>query len=133
MTATISTYLADKLLDHAFGTTAYTEPTVYVGLFTTDPTMPAGTGGTEVSGGSYARVEVTGHMTAASSGANASSADITFATATASWGTVTGLGIFDASTSGNLLWAAALTGGSVAVNSGDTPKLSSGNLAASLS
>jgi hypothetical protein len=107
MTA-MSTYLADKLLDHAWGKTAYTMPTVYIGLYTTNPTMPAGTGGTEVSGGAYARVALSGLIGAAAAGANASSSLIAFITATASWGTVIGIGVFDALTGGNLLNAGAL-------------------------
>lgn len=117
--ATWSTYLVDKLLDHKNGRTSYTMPTVYVGLYTTNPTMPAGTGGTEVVGGSYVRVAMTGDWGAASAGAAANTAAINFATATASWGTVTGWGKFDASTGGNLLESGALTT-SKTVGSGDT-------------
>src|SRR5581483_8965091 len=122
--ANISTYLSNKLLDHAFGGSAYTQPTVYLALFTTTPTMPAGTGGTEVTGGSYARVAIGGDMAAASSESKTSNADITFTTATANWGTVVGVGIYDASSSGNLLAAGNLTA-SETVNSGDTFKISS--------
>lgn len=129
--ANISTYLADKLLDHMLGKTAYAEPTVYVGLYTTVPTMPAGTGGTEVSGGSYARVELTGNTAAAASGSAASSADLNFATATASWGTIAGIGLFDAATAGNLLWAGPLTA-SKAVGSGDTFSIPSTDLTVAL-
>ena len=130
--ANISTYLADKLLDHAHGKTAYTMPTVWVGLYTTNPTMPAGTGGTEVSGGSYARVALSGLIGAAASGAAASSGDINFATASASWGTVTGVGLFDASTAGNLLEAGALAA-SKTVGSGDTFSIPTGDLTDALS
>ncbi len=107
--AGISNYLEAKWLDHTFGNTAYSAPaTVYVGLFTVLP-VDAGTGGTEVSGGSYARVAVTNNTTNwpnASAGnptTKSNGAIFTFPTATADWGTVVGLGIFDASTSGNLL------------------------------
>src|SRR5215469_10223213 len=133
--ATISTYLADKLLDHSTGKTSYTMPTVYVGLYTTNPTMPAGTGGTEVTGGSYARVALNPgtNMGAAASGSTTNSGGaITFAQATANWGTVTGVGTFDASTAGNLLSAGPLTANEV-VNNGDTFSFASSQLTITMS
>ena len=108
-------YSAENWLAYITGKTAMPSlPTAYVGLFVTPPTSDAGTGGTEVSGGSYARVSTAGanwNAPNASSGnepatipANTSnSANITFPTATASWGTITGFGIFDALSGGNLL------------------------------
>lgn len=104
-----SDYLEKKVLDLLFGSTAYSVPaTLYFGLFTTTPNDD-GTGGTEVSGGSYARVSMTNNSTnfPNASGGNpstkANGVAITFPTATADWGTVVGMGVFDASTSGNLL------------------------------
>jgi hypothetical protein len=128
----ISTYLANKLLDHAWGRTSYTMPSVYLGLYTTNPTMPAGTGGTEVSGGSYVRVALSGLIGAASSGANANSSSVAFATATGSWGTVVGVGAFDASTVGNLLNAGPLATSKV-VGTGDTFSIPIGSLTDALS
>ena len=56
--ANFSNYLEDALINATLRNTSYVSPTtVYVGLFTTDPT-DAGTG-TEVAGGSYARTAVT--------------------------------------------------------------------------
>lgn len=131
--ANISTYLADKLLDHAFGGTAYAQPTCYVGLFTTNPTEPAGTGGVEVSGGAYARQALAAGQGAAAAGSKTNSvAAITFAQATAAWGTVTGVGIFDAVTAGNLLASGALTANET-VNSGDTFSFPTSNLTETLS
>jgi hypothetical protein len=130
--ANISTYLSNNLLDLGFGEGTYAKPTTYLGLFTTAPTMPAGTGGVEVSGGSYARVAIGGSMAAAASELIASNAAITFPAATASWGTVTSIGIFDALTAGNLLWAGPLSS-SATVGSGDTFTVPSGSLTGSLS
>lgn len=127
----ISTYLADKLLDHYLGGTAYTAPTPWLALFTTNPTMPAGTGGVEVSGGSYARVNISTLFSAAAAGSKTNNANVNFAQATASWGTVVGGGIYDASTGGNLLEAAAL-GTSVPVGSGDTFQVPSGDIVSTL-
>lgn len=99
-----SNYLETALLNHAFRNVVYTPPTtVYVALFNT---LPAGdgTGGTEVSGGSYARQAITfGAPTGGSPASTTSSALVQFPTATASWGTINGAGIYDAPTGGNLL------------------------------
>lgn len=102
----MSDYSAKKVLELLTGKTAFATPTAYVGLYTTMPTSDAGTGSTEVSGGSYARVALSGLLNAASGSApsqisNASA--IIFPTATANWGTVVGFGIFDAASAGNLL------------------------------
>ena len=97
--------------------------TVYVALFTSDPT-DAGTG-TEVSGGSYARQSIA--FSSASGGTTSNSAKITFPTATADWGTVTHWGLYDASPSGNLLWHGSLSA-SKAVASGDTVEIAIGDL-----
>lgn len=140
--AAMSNFLENKLVDwffrgQALGITgasaaAGTGPTsLFISLFTTTPTDS--TAGTEVTGGSYARQTVTSALTAwdntqlASSSAVSSGtggttrnqATITFSPApTANWGTVTGVGIHDAITGGNLLFWSALTTSKV-VNSGD--------------
>lgn len=95
---------------------------VYIGLFTAAPSDAGG--GTEVSGGSYARVAVApldANWTGASatSGLTDNAAVITFPVASASWGTVTHVAFFDALTGGNMLFWGALTT-SKAVGSGDT-------------
>lgn len=99
----LTTYAANKVLDHLHGKTAYTMPTNYLGLFTVAPTDAGG--GTEVSGGSYARKATAGadwNAAAANSASNANA--LAFAQATANWGDVVAFGEFDASAAGNLLW-----------------------------
>lgn len=137
--AALSDYLENKILDHVLRGTAYTAPgTTYVGLLTAAP-GDAG-GGTEVSGGSYARVGVTsssaGWNNTQNSGAGASSgtdgtienaAAINYATPTAGWGTVTHFGVYDAASAGNLLFYAALSA-SKTINSGDTVSFAAGAL-----
>jgi hypothetical protein len=121
-----SDFLENKLLDHMLGKTAYTMPTVYVGLYTAAPTDAGG--GTEVSGGAYARVATTGATwNAASAGSSSNAAAVTFPTASASWGTVTHFGLFDAASAGNMLrWGALTT--SKTVGNGDTPSFGIGTL-----
>jgi len=126
--AEFSNYLENALINAVLRNTSYTSPTtVYVGLYTTDPT-DADTG-TEVTGGSYARTSVT--FGAPSNGVSTNSADVTFPTATAGWGTVTHIGIHDASTSGNLLFHTPLDT-SKTIDSGDIFKITSGNLSVTL-
>ena len=121
-----SNYAAQAFLNSFFGNTSNfgalaSAPTVHIALFNTKPGED-GTGGTEVSGGSYAR-----QSTAASDWNDATNADpseatnateIDFGTATAAWGTVTSVGFYDASTGGNMLLAADLTS-SKTIDSGD--------------
>ena len=126
--AEMSNYLENALINATLRNTSYTSPTtVYVSLFTSDPT-DAGTG-TEVSGGSYARTAVT--FGAPSNGVSTNSADVTFPTATGSWGTVTHIGIHDALTTGNLLYHTALDT-SKTIGSGDIFKITTGNLSVTL-
>ena len=124
--AEFSTYLENKIIDHILRNQSYTPPaTVYVALFTADNGLEEGTITGEVSGGSYARQSVT--LSAASGGASSNSADITFPTATADWGTITHVALMDASTGGNVLMHSALDA-SKTVNNGDTFKINSGDL-----
>lgn len=99
---------------------AATRPTAwYVALFTSNPAEDAS--GTEVSttGTAYARQSVTFSV----SGNTASNtAAIEFPTATASYGTVTHVGVFDAASAGNLIAYAALTT-SKAIDTGDVMRI----------
>ena len=126
--AEMSNYLENALINGTLRATTYTAPTtVYVGLYTTDPT-DANTG-TEVSGGSYARTSVT--FGAPSNGVSLNSAAVEFPQASSSWGTVGWIGILDASTSGNLLYHTPLDV-SKAIYSGDIFKIAIGSLSVTL-
>jgi hypothetical protein len=128
-----SDYLENELLDHVFKTGAYTQPTnVYVGLSLSTfagATADAYTGSTvigEVSGGAYARVACN-TWNAASGGATANTGAVTFAQATADWGTVKCFFLADAITAGNMLcWGSLST--AKAVSSGDTLKFATGDI-----
>lgn len=128
-----SDFLELELLDHVFGAATYTPPvTLYVALFTAAPGDSGG--GTEVTGGTYARVAVTNNKTNwsdAAGGALFNDVDVQFPTATASWGTVTHFAIFDDSVAGNQIGWGALTESRL-INSGDTPKFLPGALPISL-
>ena len=122
MAGNLTNYLENKLIDHFLGTTSYTMPAaVYVGLFTVTPGEAAG--GTEVTGGSYARQAAT--FTAASSGATSNDTNIDFTGMPAA--TTVAIGIFDASTSGNMLLYGSLTV-SKTTDAGDTLRIATGDL-----
>lgn len=111
-------------LTWALTTGSVTRPTTwYVGLFTSDPTE-TGAAGTEVTGGSYARTGVS--FTVAGDTAT-NSAAVEFAAATAGWGTITHIGIMDASSGGNMIVHAALSV-SRAILDGDVFRIDTGNL-----
>lgn len=121
--AAMSDYLEASLRTHLFRTGSFTKPTVLaVALFTAAPSDAGG--GTEVTGGAYARVNLPPLDTnwtavSATDGLTDNAVEILFPTATAAWGTITHFGIFDAMTAGNLLIHGALTL-SKAVASGDS-------------
>jgi len=122
----LTNYLESKLIDHFLGTTTYTKPSaVYVALFTVTPGEAAG--GTEVTGGSYARQAAT--FGAASSGSTTNSTNIDFAGMPAA--TTVAIGIFDASTSGNMLLYGALTTNKT-TDAGDTLRIATGSLSVSI-
>lgn len=118
----MSDYLEGQIRAHIFRTASFTKPTVLaIGLFTAAPSDSGG--GTEVSGGSYARVSLNpldANWTAPDStgGLTANASAITFPSPTGNWGTITHFGIFDATSAGNLLFWGALTTSRI-VNSGD--------------
>jgi hypothetical protein len=125
----MSNYLENALVNATLRGTAYTAPsTVYIALYTTDPTD--GDTGTEVTGGAYARVSAT--FSAPVNGATSLAANVTFPQATAGWGTVTHIGIRDALTGGNLLYHTAMTTPR-AILSGDTLGFLSGQIPITLS
>lgn len=126
--AAMSNYLENVLINAVLRGTAYTSPSkVYLALFTNDPT-DAGTG-TEVSGGAYARREIT--FDAPSNGVSVSSTDVLFPVASASWGTITHIGIYDASTGGNLLFHGVLTN-SKTIAADDQLKIATGDVSITL-
>jgi len=121
-----SDYLEDKVLDHVFGGNAFTAPsTLYVALFTVAPTDTGG--GTEVSGGAYARQTATFNVSGTDPTTATNAAAIEYPTATADYGTVVAVGIFDASSGGNMLAYASLTA-SKTIASGDVFRIPAGDI-----
>ena len=98
--AAFTYFLSNAILNEAFRNVEFSQPTtVYAALFTT--ATDENGNGTEVTGGAYARKSIT--FSAAASGSIVNSADITFATATASWGNITHFAIMTALTGGSMM------------------------------
>ena len=125
-----SNYLINHMLDFVLRAQAFTPPTTVFFALATTTGSPAACG-TEVTGGSYARVAYTSSLTnwagtqgatttavsSGTSGTTSNNAVITFPAPTANWGTVVEFCVFDAATGGNLLFRAAL-GASQTINNG---------------
>lgn len=134
-------FAENKLIDTIFrGQASGIPASWYVGL---DTVACGETGsGTEVSGGSYARVAVASSLanwagtqsagsTVASTGTNGTTSNngsITFPSPTANWGVVSSVRIWDASTSGNAWLCFNLTAAKT-INNGDAaPSFAAGSL-----
>lgn len=112
------------VLQWSLTTGSVTRPTTwYVGLFTSDPT-DTGAAGNEVSGGSYARTAVTFSVTGDTA---SNTAAVEFPAATATWGSVTHIGVHDASSGGNMLVHAALSTAKT-IADGDVFRIPTGDL-----
>jgi len=124
--AGLTNFGEDLVLDFLFTTGTATRPTAwYVSLYTVAPTESAS--GTEVSGGSYARVSTSFTVSGTAPTEASNTAAVEFAEASASWGTVVAAGIMDASTGGNLIAFASLTT-SKAIDTGDVLRFNAGAL-----
>ena len=128
-----SNYLEVEVLDHVLGKGSrnFVSPaSLRVALFTTMPTDAGG--GTEVSGNDYGRQEATFAAASSPGGTATTTGDLTFGPAIGGdFGTIQGIGIFDATTSGNLLIFTTLASPKT-VSDGDTFVISAGNLTVSL-
>ena len=116
--AELTDYTENAILN-TLRSVAWTAFAAYVALFTT-ATNDAG-GGTEVTGGGYARQLVGLSAASGAGGSTSNAADITFPTATADWGTVTDVAIMDAATLGNMIMHSPLDA-SKTIAAGDTFK-----------
>lgn len=129
-----SDYLENKLLNHIFannGGATYSAPAtnaIYVSLHTGSP-ADDDSGANEITLGSYTRSNASNTLTWTVTGNSATNDQaIVFPQATANYdGAVTHIGIYDASTAGNLLFHGALTV-SKTVTTGDTMQVNAGAL-----
>lgn len=130
----LNTATLNSLAGSLLGRTAYTSPaTLYGALFTGASTGLSG--GTECSGGSYARVAITNNTTnfpSPTNGVVASAVDVVFPTSSGSWGSVNCFRLYDASSGGNLI-AGAILSPAVTVDAGGiTTTIPAGSLTLTL-
>ena len=117
-------FLETEILDHVFAGAAYTAPsTKYLALFTAVADGETGSV-TEITGGGYARQTV---AFTTSGNTTSNNAAVEYPTATANYGTVTHVGVYDASSSGNLMAYAALSSNKT-IETGDVFRVPSGDL-----
>ena len=120
-------YMENKIVGHVLSGVSWTPPTTYyAALFTIAP--GESTAGTEASAGSYARQSCT-FTTSGSVASNA--AQIEFPVSTTDHGTINGFGIFDASTSGNLVSYHVMSP-TKTYNTGETIRATAGSLTITL-
>lgn len=137
----LANFLENELIDHLFRGRSFTAPTNhYIALYTAAPGETGG--GTEVSGGAYARVQVaadfnqwegTGGETtnvdsAGSGGATQNRNAITFPAPSANWGQVTHTASLDASSAGNMFFYGALTTPKTVNNGDPAPSFATGSM-----
>ena len=122
-----SDYLENAILNHILGSSALSQPSKFLALSTAS--LQDDNSGTELSGNGYARKAIT--FGTASSGSITNSGAVEFDTATGSQGTISHFGIYDASTSGNLLFHGAFSASKV-ISTGDVLKVSASALTISL-
>ncbi len=129
--ASFTDYTENKVLDHVVGKTSWTMPAIWVARCTAAPSDTGG--GTEVTGGAYARkATAAADWAASAAGATSNATVLTFVTPSASWGTVTHFALMDALTVGNMIaWAPLTT--SQAIGSGNTVSFAVGDLDVTLS
>ena len=127
-------YYENLILNHILGGAgSLSQATWYLALFTATPGETGG--GTECSGGAYARKAITNNVTnfpTTSASTKSLGAAIAFDEATNNWGTITSWGLFDSSSGGNLCMYGALTT-SVIINQGDIARVPVGSIGLALS
>ena len=130
----MTNWLEDNLINYVLrndpDTFATPGTSVYVGLipyYEADKAEAGPLTDKAISGGSYARVQVTSWDDPSGGGATANTGDITFPTATGDWGNVSGVMILNASTAGNIMLHGSLTTPRD-VKNGDVFKFNAGDL-----
>jgi hypothetical protein len=141
----LSNFWENELIDHLFRARSYTAPTdIYFALYTAAPGETGG--GTEVSGGSYARVQVaTGFANFEGTGGETTATDsagtgggtqnrnaITFPAPTANWGVASHFAGLSASSVGDFFFYGALTTPKTINNGDPAPSFAAGDFDFSL-
>lgn len=120
-------YYENLIQNHLLGGAgSLAQATWHLALFTAAPGEAGG--GTECTGGAYARKAITNNVTnwpTTTTGTKSLGVSTAFDEASNNWGTITHWGLMDASTGGNLCMYGALTT-PVAVSQGDVARFPAG-------
>lgn len=82
----LTTVTNNKIMDHVHGKTAYTMPTLYIGLSSTTPTIAGAFTEPTIGTGGYARIVTSGaSWNASASGTAANAATLSFPASSAAW------------------------------------------------
>jgi hypothetical protein len=129
MAANKTDYAENKIVELLTGKTAFSKPTTYIALLTSNPGESGDlTGEVPTSGGTlYARQALT--VDAAANGVTQNSAEVAFPVAGASWGAITHIAIVDSASAGagNVLYYGALTS-SRTIGTGEQFRIQQGQL-----
>ena len=125
----LSVYGREAVLDHVFESSALTQPTIWVGLSTADPTVDGSGLAEPATEDGYSRQRPADDAGRWSRSENVVSnkGAIQFDEATGDWGTITHVALFDAETGGNMIAFAAVTT-PAAVNEGNIARFAAGQL-----
>lgn len=124
--AALSDHAEKLILDWMMTAGAATRPTAwYVALYTAAPSDAGG--GTELAGSGYAREAVAFAAATSGTGTTSNTGVVIFTADGGDWGSVTHMGIHDASSGGNLIWHGALAAAKT-VADGDTLEFAVGNI-----
>lgn len=125
--AALSDHAENLLLNWLMTAGSATRPTAwYVGLHTGSP-ADDDSGANEISGNGYSRQAIAVTTATGTGGTTSNDANITFTASGGDWGTISHISIYDASTSGNLLWHGSMTA-SKTIADGDTLQFNTGNI-----
>ena len=128
--SSLTDYGEQQILDHLFSLATFTQPTIYIGVSTADPTE-AGTGLSEPSGNGYARIQTAASDWTRNTSTVSNAVQLSFPEATGPWGTITHAVLTDAATGGNIIAFAPLaTARSIVQN--DTLRFPVGDITFSL-
>jgi len=124
--AALSDHAEKLILDWMMTAGTATRPTAwYVALYTAAPSDAGG--GTELTGSGYAREAVAFAAATSGAGTTSNTGAVIFTADGGDWGSVTHMGIHDASSGGNLIWHGALAAAKT-VADGDTLEFAVGNI-----
>lgn len=134
MAGTNSNYTENALINTLLRNGGAFQPAgLYLALFTVNPDFETGAGGTEATGGSYARKAIAFTAAAGTSGSTSNSGSITWTVGTdIAAASYTGWAVYDTLTTGNLLFGDTFSSNKTLTGTGDALTFDIGSVTYSL-